>query len=55
MSSNWGPGEPNNRGGHEDCAYLAIGYDYRMNDYRCNYSGMEFICERKGTSTILYM
>ena len=45
----WYPGEPNNDN-NEDCAGLATGYGSKMNDYTCTWGGLEYICERKGTS-----
>ncbi|XP_078607411.1 polycystin-1-like protein 2 isoform X2 [Branchiostoma floridae x Branchiostoma japonicum] len=39
---NWNPGEPNNMGGQEHCAYLTTRYTW--NDYRCH-NNFNYICQ----------
>ncbi|XP_035678932.1 uncharacterized protein LOC118417473 [Branchiostoma floridae] len=39
---NWNPGEPNNMGGLEHCAYLTTKYTW--NDYRCH-NNFNYICQ----------
>jgi hypothetical protein len=40
----WGPGEPNNSGGNEDCADFHVGYGFQWNDADCN-TLYDFVCE----------
>lgn len=45
--SDWGPGEPNNHGGHqEDCVTLWRGHHGRWNDSPC-YQRNYFICQKR--------
>ncbi len=44
--SDWGPGQPDNAGGVEDCAELYAGFGGALNDYPCNVP-LPFVCERE--------
>ncbi|CAC5360485.1 unnamed protein product [Mytilus coruscus] len=43
--TNWNPGEPNNAGNKEDCAYLLSGDTSKWNDAPCSYT-IFYICEK---------
>ena len=40
----WWPGEPNNAGGHEDCAELYGEHQGRWNDLSCSWA-RRFVCQ----------
>ena len=42
--TNWNRGQPDNHGGHEDCAHLWKGHGFRWNDIGCS-AKMSFVCE----------
>ncbi|XP_066297331.1 uncharacterized protein [Branchiostoma lanceolatum] len=42
--SDWGPGEPNNEGGKEDCGQWKQYTEYKWNDYACHYA-LFYMCE----------
>jgi hypothetical protein len=43
--TDWSPGEPNDAGHHEDCAYMYSNH-FHWNDTPCN-GKMGFICEKE--------
>nr|KAG5697081.1 hypothetical protein BaRGS_001997 [Batillaria attramentaria] len=45
--TDWGPGQPDDHGSHEDCIHLWRDIDYRWNDVPCFDWRLNFACEKK--------
>ncbi|XP_053405026.1 lectin-like [Mercenaria mercenaria] len=48
--TDWGPNEPNQSGGNEDCLSFFALYDFKWNDEHCD-SAFGFLCEKEAVGT----